>query len=185
MIKVTIVVLLICVILAVVITVIITKIMAFIKEANRLSDLYEIMDPPKYYSCIELTADQYILFHELYPKNFLLEKTGSRKNLIYISDKSYEEFERKKKEYANSCFLIGRKPNYEYIRLRTPAEYDKVDKYFKNKEKQEEKAKQCAVQAEFLKDMREKTAQEVERASNTIKTAEDVFKIILNQTEKS
>lgn len=33
--------------------------------------------------------------------------------------------------------------------------------------------------------MRAKTAQEVERASNTIKTAEDVFKIILNQIEKS
>ena len=47
-------------------------------------------------------------------------------------------------------------------------EYDKVDKYFKNKEKQEEKAKQCAVQANFLKEMREKTAKEVEKASNTI-----------------
>lgn len=64
-------------------------------------------------------------------------------------------------------------------------EYDKVDKYFKNKEKQEGKAKQCAVQANFLKEMREKTAKEVEKASNTIKTAEDVFRTILNQTEKS
>ena len=159
-------------------------IMVFIQEANKLDDLYEIMDPPKYCSCIELTADQYILFHELYPKNFLLENTIERKNLIYISDKSYEEFERKKKEYPNS-YLIGRKPNYEYIRLKTPTEYDKVDKYFKNKKEQEEKAKQCAVQAEFLKEMRAKTAQEVEKASNTIKTAEDVFKIILNQTERS
>lgn len=185
MIKVIIVVLGICIIPAVIITVIITKIIDFIKEVNRLSDLYEAMDPPKYYSCIELTADQYILFHELYPKNFLLEKTGSRKNLIYISDKSYEEYEQEKKECTNSYFLNRRKPNYEYIRLKIPEEYDKVDKYFKKKEKQEKKAKQCAVQAEFLKEMRAKTAQEVEKASNTIKTAEDVFKTILNQTEKS
>lgn len=185
MIKVIIVVLLICVIPAVVITVIITKIMAFIKEVNRLDDLYEAMDPPKYCSCIELTADQYILFHKLYPKNFLIEKTPHFKYLIYISDKSYEEFEQKKKECTSSYFLNRLKPNYEYIRLKTPMEYDKVDKYFKNKEKQEEKAKQCAVQAKFLKEMRAKTAQEVERASNTIKTAEDVFKTILNQTEKS
>ena len=120
------------------------------------------MDPPKYYSCIELTANQYILFHELYPKNFLLENTTDCKNLIYISDKSYEEFEQKKKEYANSYFLNRLKPNCEYIRLKTPEEYDKVDKYFKNKKEQEEKAKQSAVQAEFLKEMREKTAQEVE-----------------------
>ena len=185
MIKVIIVVLLICVIPAVVITAIITKIMAFIKEVNRLSDLYETMDPPKYYSYIELTADQYILFHQLYPKNFLLKKTISHKYLIYISDKSYEEFEREKKERTNSYFLSRLEPNYEYIRLKTSEEYDKVDKYFKNKEKQEEKAKQCVVQAEFLKEMRAKTAQEVEKASNTIKTAEDVFKTILNQTEKS
>ena len=183
MIKVIIVILGICIVSAVIITIII-KIVDFIQEANRLCDLYETMDPPKYYSCIELTADQYILFHELYPKNFLLENTIERKNLIYISDKSYEEFERKKKEYPNS-YLIGRKPNYEYIRLKTPTEYDKVDKYFKNKKEQEEKAKQCAVQADFLKEMREKTAQEVEKASNAIKTAEDVFKIILSQTEKS
>ena len=181
MIKVIIIVLGICIIPAVVIA----KIIDLIQEANRLDDLYETMDPPKDYSCIELTADQYILFHELYPKNFLLEETGSRKNLIYISDKSNEEFEQKKKEYANSCFLNRLKPNYEYIRLKTPMEYDKVDKYFKNKERQEEKAKQCAVQAEFLKEMRAKTAQEVEKASNTAKTAEDVFKTILNQTEKS
>ena len=181
MIKVIIVVLLICVISAV----IITKIIDFIQEAIRLSDLYEIMDPPKYYSCIELTADQYILFHELYPKNFLLKKTISHKYLIYISDKSYEEFEREKKERTNSYFLSRLEPNYEYIRLKTSEEYDKVDKYFKNKEKQEEKAKQCVIQAKFLKEMRVKTAQEVEKASNTIKTAEDVFKTILNQTEKS
>ena len=165
--------------------VIIIKIIDLIQEAIRLSDLYEIMDPPKYYSCIELTADQYILFHELSPKNFLLKETISHKYLIYISDKSYEEFEREKKERANSCFLSRLEPNYEYIRLKTPEEYDKVDKYFKNKKKQEEKAKQCAVQAEFLKEMRAKTAQEVEKASNTAKTAEDVFKTILNQTEKS
>ena len=181
MIKVIIVVLLICVISAVVIA----KIIDFIKEAIRLDDLYETMDPPKYCSCIELTADQYILFHKLYPKNFLLENTIERKNLIYISDKSYEEFEQKKKEYANSYFLTKLKPNCEYIRLKTPTEYDKVDKYFKNKEEQEKKAKQCAVQADFLKEMRAKTAQEVEKAGNTIKTAEDVFKIILNQTERS
>ena len=181
MIKVIIVVLLICVIPAVVIA----KIIDFIQEANRLDDLYETMDPPKDYSCIELTADQYILFHELYPKNFLLKETISHKYLIYISDKSYEEFERKKKEYINSYFFGSLEPNYEYIKLKTPTEYDKVDKYFKNKEKQEERAKQCAVQAEFLKEMREKTAKEVEKASNTIKTAEDVFKTILNRTEKS
>ena len=182
MIKVIIVVLLICVIPAVVIA----KIIDFIQEANKLDDLYETMDPPKDYSCIELTADQYILFHELYPKNFLLKETISHKYLIYISDKSYEEFERKKKEYINSYFFSGlEEPNYEYIRLKTPEEYDKVDKYFKNKKGQEGKAKQCAVQAEFLKEMREKTAKEVEKASNTIKTAEDVFKTILNQTEKS
>lgn len=181
MIKVIIVVLLICVIPAVVIT----KIMDLIKEIKRLDDLYETMDPPKYYSCIELTADQYILFHELYPKNFLLEKTTYHKYLIYISDKSYEEFEQKKKECRSPYSLDKLKPNYEYIKLKTPKDCDKVDKYFKSKKEQEEKAKQCAVQAEFLKDMRVKTAQEVERASNTIKTAEDVFKIILNQTEKS
>ena len=165
--------------------VVITKIMAFIKEVNRLDDLYEAMDPPKYCSCIELTADQYILFHKLYPKNFLIKRTSYFKYLIYISDKSYEKFERKKKECTNSYFLNRLEPNYEYIRLKTPEEYDKVDKYFKNKQKQEERAKQCAVQAKFLKEMRAKTAQEVERTSNTIKTAEDVFKIILNQTEKS
>lgn len=180
MINVIIVVLGICIISAV----IIIKIIDFIQEANRLSDLYETMGPPKYYSYIELTADQYILFHELYPKNFLLKKTISHKYLIYISDKSYEEFEREKKERTNTYFS-RLEPKYEYIRLKTPMEYDKVDKYFKNKEKQEEKAKQCAVQAEFLKDMREKTAQEVEKANKTIKTAEDVFKIILTQTEKS
>ena len=165
--------------------VVITKIMAFIKEVNRLDDLYEAMDPPKYCSCIELTADQYILFHKLYPKNFLIKRTSYFKYLIYISDKSYEEFERKKKECTNSYFLNRLEPNYEYIRLKTPKDCDKVDKYFKSKKEQEEKAKQCAVQAEFLKDMREKTAQEVEKANKTIKTAEDVFKIILNQTEKS
>ena len=181
MIKVIIVVLGICIISAV----IIAKIIDFIQEAIRLSDLYETMDPPKYCSCIELTADQYILFHKLYPKNFLLKETVHHKNLIYISDKSYEEFEQKKKEYANLFYLNRLEPDYEYIRLKTPEEYDKVNKYFKNKEKQEEKAKQCAVQAKFLKEMRVKTAQEVERASNTIKTAEDVFKTILNQTEKS
>ena len=185
MIKVIIVVLLICVIPAVVITVIITKIMALIKEVNRLDDLYEAMDPPKYCSCIELTADQYILFHKLYPKNFLIEKTPCFKYLIYISDKSYEEFEQKKKECTNSYFLSRLEPNYEYIRLKTSRDYDKVDKYFKSKKEQEEKAKQCAVQADFLKDMKAKTAQEVEKANKTIKTAEDVFKIILNQTEKS
>ena len=76
-------------------------------------------------------------------------------------------------------------PNYEYIKLKTPKDCDKVDKYFKSKKEQEERAKQCAVQAEFLKDMKAKTSQEVEKANNTIKTAEDVFKIILNQTEKS
>ena len=144
--------------ICIVLVVIITQIRNFI----RLRDLYATMDPPKYYSCIELTANQYILFHELYPKNFLLENTTDCKNLIYISDKSYEEFEQKKKEYANSYFLNRLKPNCEYIRLKTPEEYDKVDKYFKNKKEQEEKAKQSAVQAEFLKEMREKTAQEVE-----------------------
>lgn len=77
--------------------VIIAKIIDFIQEAIRLSDLYETMGPPKYCSCIELTADQYILFHKLYPKNFLLKETVHHKNLIYISDKSYEEFEQKKK----------------------------------------------------------------------------------------
>ena len=181
MINVIIDVLLICVIPAVVIT----KIMDLIKEIKRLDDLYETMNPPNYFPCIELTADQYILFHKLYPKNFLIKRTSYFKYLIYISDKSYEEFERKKKECTNSYFLNRLEPNYEYIRLKTPEEYDKVDKYFQNKEKQEEKAKQCAVQADFLNEMREKTAQEVEKASNTIKTAEDVFKTILNQTEKS
>ena len=181
MIKVIIVVLLICVIPAVVIT----KIMDLIQEANRLCDLYETMNPPNYFPCIELTADQYILFHELYPKNFLLEKTTYHKYLIYISDKSYEEFEQKKKECRRPHSLDRLKPNYEYIKLKTPKDCDKVDKYFKSKKEQEEKAKQCAVQAEFLKDMREKTAQEVEKANKTIKTAEDVFKIILNQTEKN
>ena len=181
MIKVIIVVLLICVIPAVVIT----KIMDLIKEIKRLDDLYESMSPPKGCSCIELIANQYILFHELYPKNFLLEKTPCHKYLIYISDKSYEEFEQKKKECLNSYFLDRLKPDYEYIRLKTSRDYDKVDKYFKNKKEQEERAKQCAIQAEFLKDMREKTAQEVEKANKTIKIEEDVFKTILNQTEKS
>ena len=181
MIKVIIVVLLICVILAVVIA----KIIDLIKEIKRLDDLYETMDPPKYCSCIELTADQYILFHKLYPKNFLLEKTPCHKYLIYISDKSYEEFEQKKKECLNSYFLDRLKPDYEYIRLKTSRDYDKVDKYFKNKKEQEERAKQCAVQADFLKEMRAKTVKEVEKANNTIKTAEDVFKTILNQTEKN
>ena len=181
MIKVIIVVLLICVIPAVVIT----KIMDLIKEIKRLDDLYESMSPPKGCSCIELIANQYILFHELYPKNFLLERTPCHKYLIYISDKSYEEFEQKKKECLNSYFLNRLKPDYEYIRLKTSRDYDKVDKYFKNKKEQEERAKQCAIQAEFLKDMREKTAQEVEKANKTIKIEEDVFKTILNQTEKS
>lgn len=166
-------------------TIVTTKTINFIIEINRLSDLYESMSPPSGASCIELTADQYILFHELYPKNFLLRETPYHKYLIYISDKSYEEFEQKKKECLNSYFLDRLKPNYEYIKLKTSRDYDKVDKYFKDKKQQEEKAKQCAVQAEFLKDMRAKTAQEVEKASQTIKTAEDIFKIILNQTEKS
>lgn len=181
MIKIILIVLGICIISAIVITMIID----IIKETNRLIDLYESMSPPNGFSCIELTADQYILFHELYPKNFLLEKTPCHKYLIYISDKSYEEFEKKKKECYSSYSLVRLKPNYEYIKLKTSRDCDKVDKYFKNKKEQEEKAKQCAVQAEFLKDMRAKTAQEVEKASKTIKTAEDVFKIILNQTEKS
>lgn len=70
MIKVILIVLGICIIPAI----IITMIMDFIKELNRLGDLYERMSPPSWASCIELTVDQYILFHELYPKNFLLEK---------------------------------------------------------------------------------------------------------------
>lgn len=181
MIKVILIVLGICIIPAI----IITMIMDFIKELNRLGDLYERMSPPSWASCIELTADQYILFHELYPKNFLLEKNIYNKYLIYISDKSYEEFEKEKKECRNPYFLNRLKPDYEYIRLKTSRDYDKVDKYFKDKKEQEEKAKQCAVQAEFLKDMKAKTAQEVEKANKTIKTAEDVFKTILNQTEKS
>lgn len=181
MIKIILIVLGICIISAIVIT----KITDFIKEIDRLDDLYESMSPPKGFSCIELTADQYILFHELYPKNFLLKRTPYLKYLIYISDKSYEEFEKKKKECRSSYSLDELKPNYEYIKLKTPRDCDKVDKYFKNKKEQEEKAKQCAVQAEFLKDMKAKTAQEVEKANKTIKTAEDVFKIILNQTEKS
>ena len=181
MIKVILIVLGICIIPAI----IITMIMDFIKELNRLGDLYERMSPPSWASCIELTADQYILFHELYPKNFLLEKNIYNKYLIYISDKSYEEFEQKKKDCRSSYSLDRLKPNYEYIKLKTSRDCDKVDKYFKDKEEQEERAKQCAVQAEFLKDMKAKTAQEVEKASKTIKTAEDVFKIILNQTEKS
>lgn len=156
-----------------------------VAKLAKISSIYEFMSPPKGFSCIELTADQYILFHELYPKNFLLEKTPCHKYLIYISDKSYEEFEQKKKECLNSYFLYRLKPNYEYIKLKTAIDYDKVDKYFENKKEQEERAKQCAVQAEFLKDMKAKTAQEVEKANKTIKTAEDVFKTILNQTEKS
>lgn len=183
MIKIILIVLGICIIPAIIITMIID----FIKEINRLSDSYERMNPPNGALCIELTADQYILFHELYPKNFLLERTPYHKYLIYISDKSYEELEKKKKQYADaSAYLLNSlKPDYEYIKLKTPKDCDKVDKYFKNKKEQEEKAKQYAAQAEFLKDMKTKTTQEVERASNTIKTAEDVFKIILNQTEKS
>lgn len=176
MIKVILIVLGICIIPTIII-----KIINFIK----LIDLYISMSPPNGFSCIELTANQYILFHELYPKNFLLEKTVYHEYLIYISDKSYEEFEEKKKQYARAYLLNSLEPNYEYIKLKTPKDYDKVDKYFKDKKEQEERAKQCAVQAEFLKDMREKTAQEVEKASKTIKTAEDVFKTILNQTEKS
>lgn len=181
MIKVILIVLGICIISAIVITMII----AFFEEIDRLIDLYESMSPPSGSSCIELTANQYILFRELYPKNFLLEKTPCHKYLIYISDKSYEEFEQKKKECRSSYSLDRLKPNYEYIKLKTPRDCDKVDKYFKNKKEQEERAKQCAVQAEFLKDMKAKTAQEVEKANKTIKTAEDVFKTILNQTEKS
>lgn len=176
-----IVVLCICIILAI----IVTKIRDFIKEIKRLGNLYESMNPPDWAFCIELTADQYILFHKLYPKNFPLEETDYHKYLIYISDKSYKEFEQKKKECRSPYSLNKLKPNYEYIKLKTPRDYDKVVKYFKNKKEQEEKAKQCAVQAKFLKDMREKTAQEVEKASKTIKTAEDVFKTILSQTEKS
>lgn len=158
-----------------------------IAKLAKISSIYEFMSPPSSASCIELTANQYILFHELYPKNFLLKRTPCHKYLIYISDKSYEEFEKKKKQYTNiSVYLLNSsEPNYEYIKLKTARDYDKVDKYFKNKKEQEERAKQCAVQAEFLKDMKAKTAQEVEKANKTIKTAEDVFKTILNQTEKS
>lgn len=156
-----------------------------VAKLAKISSIYEFMSPPSSASCIELTADQYILFHELYPQNFLLERIPYHKYLIYISDKSYEEFEQKIKKYRSSSFLYRLKPNYEYIKLKTPRDYDKVDKYFKNKKEQEERAKQCAVQAEFLKDMKAKTAQEVEKANKTIKTAEDVFKTILNQTEKS
>ena len=171
----------------IILVIVITKIIDFIQEINRLSNLYESMCPPNWVSYIELTANQYILFHELYPKNFLLKRIPYHKYLIYISDKSYEEFEKKKKQYTSiSVYLLNSsEPNYEYIKLKTPRDYDKVDKYFKNKKEQEEKAKQCAAQAEFLKEMKVKTAQEVEKANKTIKTAEDVFKIILNQTEKS
>lgn len=181
MIKVILIVLGVCIVSAIVIT----KIIDSYKKIDRLVDLYESMSPPKGCSCIELTADQYILFHELYPKNFLLENTPCHKYLIYVSDKSYERLEQKKKECLNSYFLDRLKPDYEYIRLKTSRDYDKVDKYFKDKKEQEERAKQCAVQAEFLKDMKAKTAHEVEKANKTIKTAEDVFKTILNQTEKS
>lgn len=183
MIKVILVFLGICIIPAI----IINKIIDFIQEINRLNDLYESMSPPNWAPCIELIANQYILFHELYPKNFLLKRTPYHKYLIYISDKSYEELEKKKKQYAgaSSHLLNSLEPNYEYIKLKTLRDYDKVDKYFKNKKEQEEKAKQCAVQAEFLKDMKAKAAQEVEKANKTIKTAEDVFKTILNQTEKN
>ena len=183
MIKAILIVLGICIISAIIITMIID----FIKEIDRLDDLYESMSPPSWASCIELIANQYILFHELYPKNFLLKRTPYHKYLIYISDRSYEELEKKKKQYvgASAYLLNSLEPNYEYIRLKTPRDYDKVDKYFKDKKEQEERAKQCAVQAEFLKDMRAKTAQEVKKANKTIKTAEDVFKTILNQTEKS
>ena len=134
--------------------IIITKIIDFVKETERLDNLYESMSPPGWASCIELTVDQYILFHELYPKNFLLEETGYHKYLIYISDKSYEEFEQKKKECRSPYSFDRLKPNYEYIKLKTPRDYDKVDKYFKSRKEQEERAKQCAVQAEFLRDMR-------------------------------
>ena len=183
MINVIIVVLGVCIVSAIVIT----KIIDFIQEINRLSNLYESMCPPNWASCIELRANQYILFHELYPKNFLLKRTPYHKYLIYISDRSYEELEKKKKQYAGaSAYLLNSlEPNYEYIRLKTPRDYDKVDKYFKDKKEQEERAKQCAIQAKFLKEMRVKTAQELEKTSKTIKTAEDVFKTILNQTEKS
>lgn len=158
-----------------------------VAKLGKISAIHEFMSPPSSASCIELTANQYILFHELYPKNFLLKRTPGHKYLIYISDKSYEEFEKKKKQqYTNiSVYMSSSEQNYEYIKLKTSRDYDKVDKYFKNKKEQEERAKQCAVQAEFLKDMKAKTAQEVEKASKTIKTAEDVFKTILNQTEKS
>lgn len=156
-----------------------------VAKLAKISSIYEFMSPPSSASCIELTADQYILFHELYPQNFLLERIPYHKYLIYISDKSYEEFEQKIKKCRSSSSLYRLKPNYEYIKLKTLRDYDKVDKYFKNKKEQEERAKQCAVQAEFLKDMKAKTVQEVEKANKTIKTAEDVFKIILNQTEKS
>lgn len=154
-----------------------------VDKLAKISAIHEFMSPPSSASCIELTANQYILFHELYPENFLLERTPFHKYLIYISDKSYEEFEKQKKQYTNISVYL--EPNYEYIKLKTAIDYYKVDKYFKDKKEQEERDKQCAVQAEFLKDMKAKTAQEVEKASKTIKTAEDVFKIILNQTEKS
>lgn len=161
MIKIILIVLGICIIPAIVTT----KIIDFFKEIDRLNNLYESMSPPSWASCIELTADQYILFHELYPKNFLLEKNIYNKYLIYISDKSYEEFEQKKKDCRSPYSLDKLKPNYEYIRLKTSRDCDKVDKYFKDKKEQEERAKQCAVQAEFLKDMKAKTAQEVEKAN--------------------
>lgn len=158
-----------------------------VSKLGKISAIHEFMSPPSSASCIELTANQYILFHELYPKNFLLERTPFHKYLIYISDKSYEELEKKKKQYtgASAYLLDSLEPNYEYIKLKTAIDYDKVDKYFKDKKEQKERAKQLAVQAEFLKDMKAKTAQEVEKANKTIKTAEDVFKTILNQTEKS
>lgn len=154
-----------------------------VDKLGKISAIHEFMSPPSSASCIELTANQYILFHELYPKNFLLERTPFHKYLIYISDKSYEEFEKQEKQYTNISVYL--EPNYEYIKLKTAIDYYKVDKYFKDKKEQEERDKQCAVQAEFLKDMKAKTAQEVEKASKTIKTAEDIFKTILNQTEKS
>ena len=147
MIKVIFIVLGICIISVIVIT----KIINFIKEIDRLDDLYESMSPPKGCSCIELIANQYILFHELYPKNFLLEKTPCHKYLIYISDKSYEEFEQKKKECLNSYFLDRLKPDYEYIRLKTSRDCDKVDKYFKSKKNKRKKLNNVRFKQNFLK----------------------------------
>lgn len=149
-----------------------------VNKLEKIFSAYESMRPEVDKSSnIELTADQFIKFYELFPDNFQI---SDRNHLIYISDESYEEYDKMARVVDAYIF-----PDFQYIKLKKASDYYKVYNYLMQEKKREKNREQYATQEKFIKEMRKKTAFEVEKANKTIKTAEDVFKTILNQTEKS